>query len=164
MHGVRRRFPKKAFVSLGTLPAERLGLSARRSAELSLLRAWARAAGSPLAARATPLVVRRGVLEMRMTTIDEAWCRTMFEVIPGLAAAIAAEHPRLKIESVRLTSAEGKPVGELQPIAACEPPARSIRSAAPQSRSSAAEQPRPLQLERVMRAYLSRSKASSPTD
>jgi hypothetical protein len=164
MRGVTRRFPKKAFVLLGTLPAKRLGLSVRRSAELSLRQAWARAAGSPLAARATPLGIRRGVLEIRMTTPDQAWCRTMFDVIPGLAAAIAVEHPGLSIESVRLTSAEGKPVGDVQFIAACEPAARNITSVAPKTRSSAAEQPRPLQLERVMRAYLSRSKASSPTD
>ena len=88
----------------------------------------------------------------------------MLDVIPGLAAAIAADQPGLSIESVRLTSVEGKPVGEVQSIAACVPAGRPISSVAPKMRSSAAEQSRPLQLERVMRAYLSRSKASSPTD
>ena len=160
MHGVTRRFPKKAFVPLGTLPADRLGLSPRRSSELRLRQAWTRAAGSRLAARATPLAIRRGVLELRMTTTDDAWCRTLFDVIPGLAAAISAAHPGLGVESVRLTEADGKPVGEVRSIAGCEP----VGGRPSHSRSTAAEQPRPLQLERVMRAYLSRSKASSPTD
>jgi hypothetical protein len=164
MHGVTRRFPKKALVPLGTLSAERLGLSARRSGELRLCQAWTRAAGPRLAARATPLGIRRGVLELRMTTTDDAWCRTLFDVIPGLAAAIAATHPGLGVESVRLISAQGKTIGEVQSIAGCAPVGVGIRSAAPDRRSTAAEQPRPLQLERVMRAYLSRSKASSPAD
>ena len=164
MEAMTRRFPKKAFVPLGTLPAERLGLSPHRSGELRLQQAWARAAGSRLAAAATPLAVRRGVLELRMTSADDAWCSTLFEVLPGLAAAIATLHPSLGIESVRLISADGKPVGEEQPIAGCEPVGDRVRSATPDKRPTAAEEFGAPKLERVMRAYLSRSGASSTTD
>ncbi len=164
MDGVTRRFPKKGFVSLGKFPTERLGLSSRRSDELRLLQAWAQAAGSRLAAKATPLGIRRGVLELRMTADDDAWCRTLFDVIPGLAASIAAAHPGLGIEAVRLSMADGKPVGEARPIAGCKSVGGRIRSVAPDPDSAGAGEMRPLRLERVMRAYLSRSKPSSSAD
>ena len=164
MDDVTRRYPKKGFVSLGKLPTERLGLSPRRSDELRLLQAWSRAAGSRLAAGATPLGIRHGVLELRMTADDDAWCRTLFDVIPGLAASIAAAHPGFGVEAVRLLTADGKPVGEVQPIAGCEALGGRILSVAPAPEAAAAEESRPLQLERVMRAYLSRSKPSSSAD
>lgn len=158
MDGVTRRFPKKTFVPLGTLPAERLGLSARRSGELRLQQAWVRAAGSRLAARATPLGLRRGVFELRMTTNDDVWCRTVYEVLGGLAASIAAAQPGLGIESVRLISVDGKPIGETQSIEGCKPVTRTTRP------PNATTDARPPVLERVMRAYLSRSKPSSSAD
>ena len=164
MDGVTRRFPKKAFVPVGTFPAERLGLSPRRSDELRLLQVWVRAAGSRLAARATPLRISRGVLELRMTVSDDAWCRTLFDVIPGVVASIAAAHPGLGVAAVRLSAADGKPIGEVRSIAGCEPVGGSIRSAAPHRQSPATEQPRPFRLERVMRAYLSRTDPSSSAD
>ena len=161
MDGVTRRFPKKGFVSLGKFPTERLGLSSRRSDELRLLQAWAQAAGSRLAAKATPLGIRRGVLELRMTADDDAWCRTLFEVIPGLAASIAAAHPGLGVEAVRLSTADGKPVGEARPIAGCKSVGGSVAS---DPESAAAGKSRPPRLEHVMRAYLSRSEPSSSAD
>jgi hypothetical protein len=164
MGGVTRRFPKKSFVSLGKFPAERLGLSPSRSDELRLLQAWSRAAGSRLAAKATPLKVRRGVLELRMTANDDAWCHTLFDVIPGLAASIAAAHPALGVKAVRLLRADGRLVGEVQPITVCEPLGRKNLSVAPHPEAVAAEEPGPPRLERVMRAYLARSESSSSAD
>ncbi len=117
-----------------------------------------------MAARATPLGIRHGVLELRLTADDDAWCRTLCDVIPGLAASIAAAHPRLGVEAVRLLTADGKSVGEVQPIAGCEPLGGSILSVAPDPEAAATEGSRPLRLERVMRAYLSRSEPSSSVD
>jgi len=161
---VTRRFRQRGFVSLGKLPTERLGLSLRRSDELRLLQAWVQAAGSRLAAKATPLGIRRGVLELRMTADDDAWRRTLFEVVPGLAVSIAAAHPGLGIEAVRLVTADGKPVGKTRPIAGCKSVGGRIRSVAPDPESVEPDASRPLRLERVMRAYLSRSKPSCSGD
>jgi hypothetical protein len=158
MAGVSRRFPKKSFVPLGKLSAERLGLSSRRSGELRLQQAWARAAGSRLAGRAAAVAIRRGVLELRMTVDDDAWCRTVLEVGPGLAVSIAAEHPAWNIEFVRLTAVNGAPIGDAQPLAGC----RSVEFNAPERGQE--QVPRPIDLKRVMRAYLSRSESSSTTD
>ena len=93
-----------------------------------------------------------------MTGDDDAWRRTLLELISGLAASIAAAHPGLRLEFVRLYSADGAPVGEVQPITGCAP------ITTPEKGAAAAEEPRPFRLERVMRAYLSRSGASSTSD
>jgi hypothetical protein len=108
---VARRFPRKNFVSVGSFPAERVGLSSRRSAQLTLIAAWTRAAGPQLAPRATPAGIRGGVLELRMTADDESWSRTLLECIPILGAAIASAHPRLGIEAVRLVNSDGSLAG-----------------------------------------------------
>jgi hypothetical protein len=158
MGSVTRRFPKKNLVPLGGLPVERLGLSARRSSELLLHQAWERAAGERLAARAVPLTIRRGVLEMRMTTADAVWSRTLYELLPGLAASMLATRPRLGLRQVRLIALNGAPIGEDQALAA--DPLVESPSLAPQ----AVEPSRPLRLERLMRAYLSRSETSSTVD
>jgi len=151
MGAVTRRFPKRTFVPLGSVPAETLGLSARRSDELRLHRAWRRSAGPRLAAMADPLAIRRGVLELQMTIADEAWCRTLLEMAPQLAASVAATHRGTAFHSVRLLSVDGDPIGEIQPLATDEP-----RAAARQTRP-AADKNRPPRLDRLMQAYLSRS-------
>ncbi len=152
-----RRFPKRAFVPVGSLPATRLGLSASRSAELQLHRAWIRVAGPRLAAQAAAIGIRRGVLEIRMAAPDDAWSRTLDDLLPALAAAMAAEHPGWGIESVRLTDPSGDPLGEIQTLA--DPvPARPAARPRPAERDRKRE---PIPLERLMRAYLSRSGESS---
>ena len=115
MRCVSRRYPKPGFVSIGKLPVEKLGLSRRRSGELSLMHAWTRAAGPALARKAIP-TVRGGVLEVRMRDDDESWRQPLYDLLPQLAAAIAADQPRLAIEGVRLFSMAGKPVGPIQSL------------------------------------------------
>ena len=158
MAGVTRRFPKKSFVPLGKLSVARLGLSARRADELRLQQSWTRAAGSRLSTRASALAIRRGVLELRMTVEDDAWCRTVFELGPALALSIATDNPAWDIKSVRLTSANGTPIGDVQPLAGCRPVELPVPGAAKERMD------RPIDLQRLMRAYLSRSGASSTED
>ena len=105
---------------MGQLPVERLGLSRRRSGELSLMHAWTKAAGAALARKAVP-TVRGGILEVRMRDDDESWRQPLYDLLPALAAAIAAERPALRIEAVRLFSVAGEPVGPVQSLSTPSP-------------------------------------------
>ncbi|NIM01067.1 MAG: hypothetical protein GTN89_09200 [Acidobacteria bacterium] len=150
-----RRFRKRAFVPLGNLSAARLGLSPSRSVELQLSQAWTRAAGRRLAEYAIAIGIRRGVLEIRMTEPDESWSRTIDDLLPGLGAAVAAEHPGWGIRAVRLTDPAGEPLGEIQSI-------DSVVPVRPRTASREGKRKRdPVRLDRLMRAYLSRSDDSS---
>ena len=100
---------------MGQLPVEKLGLSRRRSGELSLMHAWTKAAGPALACKAMPTVCR-GVLEVRMREDDDSWRQPLYDLLPQVAAAIAAERPSLGIEAVRLFSTVGEPVGPAQSL------------------------------------------------
>jgi len=115
MRWVSRRYPKPGFVSMGKLPVERLGLSRRRSMELGLAHAWTKAAGPALSQKAVP-AVRGGVLELRMREDDESWRQPLYDLLPQLAAAIAADRPALGIVGVRLFSTAGEPVGPVQSL------------------------------------------------
>ena len=163
MNRVTRRFPRRDFVSVGAFPAERIGLSARRSTQLTLIVAWTRAAGPRLAAKAVPQAIRGGVLELRLTETDESWTRTLLDCIPGLGAVIASAHPRLGIEMVRLVAPDGSSVGPALPLAArAAVDADHVSHRSPQEKD--AGEIRPPRLERVMRAYLERSGSSSAGD
>jgi len=161
MDGVSRRFPRKSFVAVGALPADRIGLSARRSSQLTLIGAWARVAGSRLAARATPDGVRGGVLELRLTEDDETWTRTLLDCVPTLAAAIATAHPRLGIRTVRLVAPDGSGAGPELPLATAGEATLDRDLASSRSRRKQEAEVQPPCLERIMSAYLERSDSSS---
>jgi hypothetical protein len=65
---------------------------------------------------------------------DESWRRTLLEVLPAVAAAIAREHPDWRIESVQLLSRDEQAIGPAatlspKPFEGCAPGGAHRRSA-----------------------------------
>lgn len=100
---------RQGFRRAGGVAPESLGLTGRRSIELSVAAAWRAAAGAILCRRAHPTSLRDGLLEVVVT--DAQWWPTVLELLPGLAARIALDHPRLGIRRCRAV-ARGVAAGE----------------------------------------------------
>lgn len=97
---MRDRRSKRGWVGLGELPAAKLGLGSRRTRELVLGRAWREAAGEAIARRAPAERITRGVLVVRVP--DGNWADTLIDLLPRLAARLAALHPELGVSRFRL--------------------------------------------------------------
>lgn len=98
------------FSRLGSIPAERLGLPAKRSRQLAEAAAWARAAGAALAARCRVSVVR-GILEVEVE--DARWREVVRLHLPTLAARFARLAPTARVRKARLRRA-GSDVAALE--------------------------------------------------
>lgn len=156
-----RRFRRRKFQTLAELPVKALGLSATRTRELRLHRAWTQVAGAKLAGQAHPAIRRGGCLELTLADSDPVWARTLLEI----GASIALELGRLSGEKVRLVRvllANGTMVGEREPLPQESP-------ASGESTSSSATRPevqtaRPYDEERLrslMVRYLARFESSA---
>jgi hypothetical protein len=97
MRVVRRR--TRDLRPLGAVDPRALKLPAPRVRELALIRAWRDVAGESIARRAA-VTLSRGVLEIAVA--DERWHRTLHELLPGIAARLAARHPALGVRSLRV--------------------------------------------------------------
>ena len=97
MYGTRR---SRGFEALGASGARALGLSISRTKDLELQAAWRQVAGPVLAERASPLAVRRGVLELAIA--DTAWRKAIEHLLPELGARLSREHPALGVTRFRL--------------------------------------------------------------
>ena len=109
MYPKRRR---KGFERAGSFRPDQLGLPARQARELLLALGWLRVAGEGIARHATPIHVRRGVLEIVVR--DSRWAETLRELLPGLTCRLAAAYPELGIRKFRLLEAESEGAGEQQ--------------------------------------------------
>lgn len=148
MHGGRRG---RGFERAGRLSADRLGLPQRHGRRLVLAEAWRAVAGDAIADRAPVVDLRRGVLALGLP--DGTWGRTLRELLPGLAARLAASRPELGIRRYRFDDEK-----------ACALPAPGDdRSAVePRVTSPAGDEPpagstEPLRIEDVMAHYLERT-------
>lgn len=153
LHRRRRRFERA-----GRLVVDELGLPRKRARELALCTAWLDVAGEALARRATPIAIRRGVLELAVA--DERWVDTLRQLIPRLAGRLAGRYPELGVRRfrVRLTDARRELLAgplafeETEPVPAADPPANDEPSQATVEQGSAVER-----LERLIADYLRRS-------
>jgi hypothetical protein len=106
-----RRFRRRNFQTLAEMPVKALGLSATRTRELRLSRAWAQVAGAKLAAHAKPIICRGARLELNQIDSDPVWAKTLLEIGATLAHDVAAlSGERIRLVSVRL--ANGSQFGE----------------------------------------------------
>lgn len=94
----RRR--SRGFEPVGRLPLDGLGLPKSRAREMVLAQAWEEVAGRAIAARARPLRVVRGLLEIEVE--DGPWAESLGPLVPGLAGRLSARHPELGVRKFRL--------------------------------------------------------------
>jgi len=100
-----RRFRRRNFQTLAEMPVKALGLSATRTRELRLSRAWAQVAGAKLAAHAKPVICRGARLELHQIDSDPVWAKTLLEIGASLAHELAAlSGERIRLVSVRLAN------------------------------------------------------------
>jgi hypothetical protein len=152
---VERRRRKGAFDRLGRLPAERLGLSARRTRELALADAWRRAAGEALSRRTQALRVERGVLLIRRLDDAPDWAGTLAALLPELGGRVAALRPEIGVKRIRLLDAAGRALGGPQPVR----PVAEPEPAEERDRQPARSTPT---VEQVRDRYLARAGAQEP--
>jgi len=157
----RRR--RRGFERAGAVPRGELGLPAARTRELQLALAWREIAGEAVARRAPALRVRRGVLEVEIR--EEAWRRTMVDVLPGLAGRLAARHPALHITRYRMVSSgqagSAEPAHPLPSVPDRREPA-PVKSAGA-ARTDEDRPPAPaLDIRDVMARYLARGGSHNP--
>jgi hypothetical protein len=153
---------RRGFERAGALPRGELGLPAGRTRELQLALAWREIAGEAVARRAPALRVRRGVLEVEVR--EEAWRRTMLDVLPALAGRLAARHPDLRITRYRMISGQAGGAEPAQPVPSLpdrrEPePANSAGAAPPGDGGVRAPA---LDIREVMARYLARGGSHNP--
>jgi len=104
-HRVVHERREHGFERVGRCGPQPLGLSGARAVELRLALAWNEAAGPELARRAKALGVRAGVLEVEVA--DPCWSDALSELLPRLAARVAACDARLGVRRCRLIVRDG---------------------------------------------------------
>ena len=149
---MRRRRVSRHFRQLGELPAERLGLSARRVRELELIRAWRRVAGQRWGALARPIRVRRGSLELELFTAEPGLRQELEQNLGQLVPELARRLPALRIQRIRVADAQGRAAAG---SAGGRRPEEDERFEAPGS-----ERPRPLR--ELAERYLARARGQKP--
>jgi hypothetical protein len=154
--GFARR--KGRFLAAGELDPLQLGLPRARARELLLASAWRRTAGEALARHVGARKGRGDVLVLSVR--DERWAAALGEILPSLAARLAARFPELGLARFKIEGlAGGDLAAEPLPSLADEEPRLAGHAEPP----GAAEAGPPRSLEErlvdLARAYLARQKA-----
>lgn len=161
---MRYRRKNRGFEPAARLPVNGRGLPAARARQLILSAAWREVAGPTLTPLVAALDVRRGVLEIEVGTADVSWLPTLAEVLPELAARIAARAAGLSISRYRIHGLGSDHPPTVRRLPALEPSPDDCRTGRQQDGSDRAgeKQPEPVQerLEAAMEAYLKRGPAS----
>jgi hypothetical protein len=103
------------FVRAGRWDAAALGLPHTLSRRLELDYVWRRVAGPLLAAKARAVAVRGGVLELAVD--DPTWTQPVIDLLPTLAARLAATRPSAGVRRFRVKTSAGHRVVDARPAA-----------------------------------------------
>ncbi len=154
----------RGFTRVGSLGVGDLGLPKPQSRRLLLEQAWIRVAGEPLARRAVPVAIRRGVLEISID--DPAWAKQLIPLLPRLVGRLARNAPDLGVRKFRVTAAGASALAATIPEIESPPDQRD--AADPPCHVGSAEPAEPASIEalagrfaEVARLYLERQNRPS---